>query len=58
VLAQGGVDASNAAECVRAGAAGVAVTGAILAAADPAAAAAALRRALDETTRARAGAGR
>jgi len=48
VFAQGGIDASNAGACVRAGAAGVAVTGAILAAADPAAAAAALRRALDE----------
>ena len=35
VLAQGGIDASNAADCIRAGAAGVAVTGAILAAARP-----------------------
>jgi thiamine-phosphate pyrophosphorylase len=48
VLAQGGIEASNAGDCVRAGAAGVAVTGAILAAADPAEAAAALRSALDE----------
>jgi len=47
VLAQGGVDAGNAAAVVAAGAAGVAVTGAILLARDPAAAAAALRRALD-----------
>jgi thiamine-phosphate pyrophosphorylase len=47
LLAQGGIDAGNAGECVRAGAAGVAVTGAILAAADPAEAAGALRRALD-----------
>lgn len=48
VLAQGGIEASNAGACVHAGAAGVAVTGAILAAADPAEAAAALRAALDE----------
>ncbi len=48
LLAQGGIDASNASACVEAGAAGVAVTGAILGAADPGAAAAALRRALDE----------
>jgi thiamine monophosphate synthase len=47
VLAQGGIDAGHAGACVAAGAAGVAVTGAILAAADPAEAAAALRRALD-----------
>jgi thiamine-phosphate pyrophosphorylase len=47
LFAQGGVEASNAGACVRAGAAGVAVTGAILAAPDPAAAAAALRAALD-----------
>jgi thiamine-phosphate pyrophosphorylase len=47
VLAQGGVDASNAADCIRAGAAGVCVTGAILSAGDPGRAAAALRRALD-----------
>ncbi len=48
VLAQGGCDASNAAALVAAGAAGVAVTGAILLADDPAAGAAELRRALDE----------
>jgi thiamine-phosphate pyrophosphorylase len=47
VLAQGGIDAARAAAAVRAGAAGVAVTGAVLGAADPAAAAAALRAALD-----------
>jgi thiamine-phosphate pyrophosphorylase len=46
VIAQGGIDASNAAAVCAAGAAGVAVTGAILLADDPAAAAAALRRAL------------
>lgn len=48
VLAQGGIDAARAAAAVRAGAAGVAVTGAVLGAADPAAAARALRAALDE----------
>jgi thiamine-phosphate pyrophosphorylase len=47
VLAQGGIDASNAAAAIAAGAAGVAVTGAILSADDPEAAARALRRALD-----------
>ena len=47
VLAQGGIDASNASEVVAAGAAGVAVTGSILQADDPGAAAAALRNALD-----------
>ena len=47
VLAQGGIDASNAGQVVAAGAAGVAVTGAILQADDPRAAAAALRDALD-----------
>jgi thiamine-phosphate pyrophosphorylase len=47
VLAQGGIDEVKAAEVVRAGAAGIAVTGGILAAPDPARAAAALRRALD-----------
>jgi thiamine-phosphate pyrophosphorylase len=47
VLAQGGVTAGHAAACIRAGAAGVAVTGAILGAEDPGAAAAALREALD-----------
>jgi thiamine-phosphate pyrophosphorylase len=57
VLAQGGVDASNAADCIRVGAAGVCVTGAILSAPDPGRAAAALRRALD-TAPAAGGAGR
>jgi len=47
VLAQGGIDAANAAAVVAAGAAGVAVTGAILLADDPGRAAAALRSALD-----------
>jgi thiamine-phosphate pyrophosphorylase len=48
VIAQGGVDASNAGAVRAAGASGVAVTGAILMADDPAAAAAALRRALGD----------
>lgn len=48
LIAQGGIDASRAAACVEAGADGVAVTGAILGRDDPGAAAAALRRALDE----------
>jgi thiamine-phosphate diphosphorylase len=47
VLAQGGIDAGNAREVCRAGAAGVAVTGALLGADDPGRAAAALRAALD-----------
>jgi thiamine-phosphate pyrophosphorylase len=47
VLAQGGIDARNAAAVRDAGAAGVAVTGAIWLADDPFAAAAALRAALD-----------
>ncbi len=47
VLAQGGIDASNAGELVAAGAAGAAVTGAILGADDPGRAAAELRSALD-----------
>jgi len=47
VLAQGGIEAENAGSCVEAGAAGVAVTGSILSCADPAAATAALRKALD-----------
>jgi thiamine-phosphate pyrophosphorylase len=47
VLAQGGIDAARAAACVEAGAAGVCVTGEILLAGDPGAAAAALRTALD-----------
>ncbi len=47
VLAQGGIDARRAGACVRAGAAGVAVTGELCAAADPEFAARALRAALD-----------
>jgi len=48
VLAVGGIDASNAGAAIRAGAAGVAVISAIMAASDPKAAAAALRRAIDD----------
>lgn len=51
VLAQGGIDATRAAAAVRAGAAGVAVTGAVLGAPDPAAATRELRRALDRAAR-------
>lgn len=47
ILAQGGVTAANAQDCIQAGATGVAVTGEILAAADPERAARALREALD-----------
>ncbi len=47
VLAQGGLDAGNARAALDAGAAGIAVTGAILQAEDPAAAARSLREALD-----------
>lgn len=47
VLAQGGIDAGNAARVMAAGADGVAVTGAILGAPDPQAAARTLRAALD-----------
>jgi thiamine-phosphate pyrophosphorylase len=53
LLAQGGIEGARAGEAVRAGAHGVAVTGAILAAPDPAAAAAALRATLDAAARAR-----
>ena len=53
VLAQGGITAENAGACVAAGAAGVAVTGAILQAADVFAAAQGLRRALDAARGAR-----
>ncbi|HVN37170.1 MAG TPA: thiamine phosphate synthase [Myxococcota bacterium] len=51
VLAQGGITPERARDVVAAGAAGVAVTGSVLAADDPAAAVRALRRALDEATR-------
>ena len=47
VLAQGGVEAQHCAELIRLGAAGIAVTGAILMADDPATATRKLRRALD-----------
>ncbi|MGH0031766.1 MAG: thiamine phosphate synthase [Myxococcota bacterium] len=47
VIAQGGLQASNARAAIEAGAAGIAVTGAILHADDPARAARALREALD-----------
>jgi thiamine-phosphate pyrophosphorylase len=47
VLAQGGLSAERCAEAIAAGAAGVAVTGAILMAEDPGAATESLRRALD-----------
>lgn len=47
VLAQGGVEARHCADLLRAGASGIAVTGAILMTPDPGAAAAALRAALD-----------
>jgi len=47
VLAQGGIDVHNAGEAIAAGAAGIAVTGAILNSENPAAATVALRSALD-----------
>jgi thiamine-phosphate pyrophosphorylase len=53
VLAQGGIDPENAGQVLGAGAAGVAVTGAVFMAADPGAAAGALRRALDGVRAAR-----
>jgi thiamine-phosphate pyrophosphorylase len=51
LLAQGGIDAERAAEALRAGAGGVAVTGAVLGATHPAAAAARLRATLDRAGR-------
>ena len=51
VWALGGVDGHNAAECLRAGAAGVAVMGAVMKAADPAAAVAAILSQLDGVAR-------
>jgi len=48
ILAQGGIDAANARAVCAAGAAGIAVSGAILHARDPERAARALREALDE----------
>jgi len=57
VLAQGGLDAGHAAAAVSAGAAGVAVTGAILDARDPREAAARIRRRLDAASAARAATG-
>ncbi len=50
VLAQGGIDAAAAAAAVASGAAGVAVTGAILMSPDPIVATGALRRALDSAS--------
>ncbi len=47
VIAQGGIDETTAGAALRAGAVGIAVTGAILGADDPGAASARLRRALD-----------
>ncbi|HEU4428452.1 MAG TPA: thiamine phosphate synthase [Myxococcota bacterium] len=47
VIAQGGIDAQRAGACIRAGAAGVAVTGELCSAPDPERAARALRAALD-----------
>lgn len=55
VIAQGGVTATGVADLVAAGAAGVAVSGAILMADDPGRAAAALRRALDLAAPVRSG---
>jgi thiamine-phosphate pyrophosphorylase len=58
VLALGGVDATTAGRCIAAGAAGVAVMGAVMGAADPAAVVRALVVAVGRATRAREGAGR
>jgi thiamine-phosphate pyrophosphorylase len=51
VIAQGGIDATNAAAVIEAGAAGIAVTGAVLSSTDPIAATRALRAALDSASR-------
>jgi thiamine-phosphate diphosphorylase len=56
VIAQGGIEAGHVPALVAAGAAGIAVTGALLAADDPERAAAALRKALDDAARTRDGA--
>ena len=53
VIALGGVDATNAAACLRAGAAGVAVMGAVMAAEDPAVVMAGLIRTLGDALAAR-----
>jgi thiamine-phosphate diphosphorylase len=58
VLAQGGIDAANAGDCIRAGAAGVCVTGALLGAADAGRAAVALRQEIDAAARGAPGGGR
>jgi thiamine-phosphate pyrophosphorylase len=55
VLGIGGITAANAGDVIRAGASGVAVISAILAAPDPRLAAAALRRSVDEALRAPVG---
>jgi thiamine-phosphate diphosphorylase len=47
ILAQGGITVANAGDCLRAGAAGVAVTGTLLGASDPGEATRALRACLD-----------
>lgn len=55
LFALGGIDANNAAECVAAGASGVAVIRAVLSASDPAGALAALDREVGKARRASAG---
>ena len=57
LLAQGGIDGGSAEAALRAGAHGVAVTGAVLGASDPGAAAAGLRATLDAAARGRARSG-